>query len=277
MLKKITPSQLVILALMLFFSALFLMPFIWTFLSALKTEPELFQYPPQMLPEKFLFHNFVDAWTSQNFNTYLKNSAIVVVLSTFGQLLSSSMVAYGFARFDFPYKNTIFMVLLITMIIPWDVKMIPLYMQFNYWGWIDTLKPLIVPAYFGEAFFVFLLRQYIMGIPRELDEAAKVDGASGFQIYFFIHLPLMIPALILVGTFHFLNAWNDYLGPLIFLNNPENYTLTLGLSLFNSAQGGGNIVYVSAITTLICLPPLFLFFLAQRYIMGDVSTGSVKG
>lgn len=261
---------------LIFLTAMFIMPFYWTIVTAVKNQAELFQFPPSFWPSEWNWQNFGIAWNKQPFNLYLWNSTIVVVLSTIGQLASSSLVAYGFARFRFPGRDAIFILLLATMMIPWDVKMIPLYMEFNVLGWINTLKPLIVPAYFADAFFVFLLRQYIMTIPMEIDEAARMEGANAWQIYWRIHLPLMTPALVLVGTFHFMNAWNDYLGPLIFLNDQSKYTLTLGLAMFKGLHEV-DITSIAAITVLLCVPPLILFFVAQRYIMDGAIGSSVKG
>jgi multiple sugar transport system permease protein len=261
---------------LIFLSALFIAPFLWTLITAVKSDADLVAFPPVLWPADWHWENFTAAWAKQPFNIFLKNSAIVVVLSTIGQLFSSSLVAFGFARFRFPGRDAIFILLLATMMIPWDVKMIPLYMEFNYLGWINTLKPLIVPAWFGEAFFVFLLRQYIMTIPMEIDEAARMDGANAWQIYWRIHLPLMAPALVLVGTFHFMNAWNDYLGPLIFLNDQSTYTLPLGLALFKGLHEV-DVVSIAAVTIILCLPPLALFFYAQRYIMDSALGSSVKG
>lgn len=262
---------------LIFLSALFIAPFLWTLITAVKSDAELVAFPPVFWPEVWHWENFAIAWTKHPFTTFLQNSAIVVVFSTIGQLFSSSLVAYGFARFRFPGREPIFILLLATMIIPWDVKMIPLYMEFNYLGWINTLKPLIVPAWFGEAFFIFLLRQYIMTIPMEIDEAARMDGANAWQIYWRIHLPLMAPALVLVGTFHFMNAWNDYLGPLIFLNDQSKYTLTLGLALLKGLHNEADINSIATIAIILCLPPLALFFYAQRYIMDNALGSSVKG
>lgn len=269
-------TSLVSYSLLIFFALLFLAPFFWTLSSALKSEVDLYAFPPHWIPPVFHWKNFSEAWTSQPFNLYLKNSLIVVVLSTGGMVFSSAMVAFGFARFHFKGKNTLFMIVLATMMIPWDVTMIPLYLEFNAFGWINTLKPLIVPSFFGGAFYIFLLRQFIMGIPRELDESAKIDGANPWQIFMRIHMPLMVPALILTGTFQFITAWNDYLGPLIFLNDQSMYTLTLGLAQFKG-QHETNIIAIMAITAIICLPPLTLFFFAQRYILDGATHTGLKG
>jgi len=263
-------------AALLILSLLFLFPFYWTFVTAIKAKPELLTWPPTWWPAAAQWGNFPAAWAAQDFATYLKNSVAITILSTIGQLFSSSLVAFGFARFAFPGRNLLFMILLAAMMIPWDVTMIPLYMEFNWLGWINTLKPLIIPAWFGAPFFIFLLRQFIMSIPRELDEAAKMDGANMFQIYYKIHLPLMLPALVLVGTFQVLAAWNDYLGPLIFLNDESKYTLTLGLARFKSLHDT-NLTALAAMTIILCLPPLVLFLTAQRYIMDSSLSSGIKG
>lgn len=269
-------KSVVVYTLLLLFSLLFLAPFYWMITTAVKTPEELYLFPPKWIPSVFQWDNFAKAWQSQPFGTYLNNSLIVTGLSLIGQLLSSSLVAYGFARFHFRGKDALFLILLASMMIPWEVTMIPLYMEFNALGWINTLKPLIVPAWFGSPFFIFLLRQFIMGIPTELEEAARIDGANPVQIFLRLIVPLLRPALILVGVFHILSSWNDYLGPLIFLNDQTKYTLTLGLSQFRG-MFGVDMVSIMAVTFLICLPPLAAFFLAQRYIVEGIATTGIKG
>jgi len=265
-----------IYVLLFFFSLLFLAPLFWMVTTSLKSPEELYLFPPKWIPSSLHFGNFKEAWISQPFTQFLTNSLTVTILATLGQIVSSSLVAYGFARFTFKGRDFLFMVLLATMMIPWEVTMIPLYMEFNFLGWINTLKPLIVPAWFGAPFYIFLMRQFIMGIPKELDEAARIDGANSFQIFYKIYLPLMKPVLILVGVFSMLNCWNDYLGPLVFLNDQSKYTLTLGLAQFKG-MFGVDMEGIMAITFLISIPPLILFFAAQRYIVEDVSKSGVKG
>lgn len=274
--KETRMKSVVVYSLLLLFSLLFLAPFYWMITTAVKTPEELYLFPPKWIPSVFQWDNFAKAWQSQPFGTYLNNSLIVTGLSLIGQLLSSSLVAYGFARFHFRGKDALFLILLASMMIPWEVTMIPLYMEFNALGWINTLKPLIVPAWFGSPFFIFLLRQFIMGIPTELEEAARIDGANPVQIFLRLIVPLLRPALILVGVFHILSSWNDYLGPLIFLNDQTKYTLTLGLSQFRG-MFGVDMVSIMAVTFLICLPPLAAFFLAQRYIVEGIATTGIKG
>jgi multiple sugar transport system permease protein len=256
------------------FSLYFLFPFIWMILTALKTETEAYNFPPKIFPAIPQFHNFVDAWTSQPFGIYFKNSVIVTVLTTIGQVISCSLIAYGFARFDFKFKNLLFILLLSTMMIPWDVTMIPLYMQFNLFGWINTLKPLIVPAFFGSAYFIFLLRQFLMNVPKDLEDAARIDGANEFQIFYKIFLPIMKAPLILIAVLNILVVWNDYLGPLIYLQDQSKYTMAIGLAAFKGAHDL-QILPIMSITLVMIIPPILVFALAQKYIVEGIS-GSIK-
>lgn len=253
----------------------FLFPFVWVVLTAVKTEGEAFTYPPKILPSVWNFSNFIEAWKSQTFTIYLLNSLTITILTTIGQVISCSLVAYGFARFNFKGKNLLFILLLATMMIPWDVTMIPLYMQFKSWGWINTLKPLIVPSFFGSAYYIFLLRQFLMTIPKDFEEAAKIDGANSFQIFTKVYFPMMKAPLILVAVLNMLTVWNDYLGPLIFLQDRSKYTLALGLASFKGVNSL-EIVPIMAITCFMVIPPIILFFMAQKYIVEGIS-GGVKG
>lgn len=252
----------------------FLAPFVYMLFTTFKTEADAIAYPPTLFPEKWNWQNFIDAWNSQPFGTYFMNSVIVTVLTTVGQILSCSLVAYGFARFNFKGKNVLFMILLATMMIPWDVTMIPQYMEFNLLGWINTLKPLIVPAFFGSAYYIFLMRQFLMGIPKDYEEAARLDGANAFQIYWKIFMPILKPSLILVGVLNMLTVWNDYLGPLIFLQDRSKYTLALGLASFKGVHDT-QIIPMLCITVIMIIPPIIIFIIAQKYIVEGTS-GSIK-
>ena len=253
----------------------FLVPFIWMILTSFKTESEAMMYPPKILPNIWKFSNFSSAWKSQPFGVYLLNSVLITVMTTLGTLISVSLVAYGFARYDFKGRNILFMILLATMMIPWDVTMIPLYMEFKLLDWINTLKPLIVPAFFGSAYYIFLLRQFLMGIPKDFEEAAYIDGANDFQIFLKIFVPMMKAPLILIGVLNMMSVWNDYLGPLIFLQSSSKYTLPLGLAAFKGAHSV-DIISVMAITTLMVIPPVIAFAFAQKYIVEGIS-GGIKG
>jgi multiple sugar transport system permease protein len=262
---------------LIFLSLLFVAPFFWMLTTALKPAAEVLIYPPKLLPSEWHFEIFAEAWQAAPFNRFLFNSVFVTALGIIGQIFSSAVVAYGFARFRFPGRDVLFAVVLATMMIPWDVTMIPQYMLFNKLGWINTLKPLIVPNFFAAPFFIFLLRQFFLTLPTELEEAARIDGANPFQIFARIILPLSVPALIVVGVYQLLNAWNDYLGPLIFLNSQDNYTLTLGIAQFRGVfNGQTQIRPMMAVTLIACIPPILTFFLAQRYFMEGVARTGIK-
>lgn len=267
-------SKAVIYILLTAVAIYFLAPFIYMFLSTFKTEAEAIAYPPKLFPSEWNWENFKNAWESQPFGTYLMNSVIVTVMTTAGQILSCSLVAYGFARYNFKGKNVLFMILLATMMIPWDVTMIPQYMEFNLFGWINTLKPLIVPAWFGSAYYIFLMRQFLMGVPKDFEEAARIDGANAFQIYWKIFMPILKPSLILVGVLNMLTVWNDYLGPLIFLQDRSKYTLALGLASFKGVHDT-QIIPMLCITVIMIIPPIIIFIIAQKYIIEGTS-GSIK-
>ena len=267
-------TKAVIYVLLILVAVYFLFPFGYMFFSAFKTEAEINAIPPSLFPKKFLWSNFVNAWQSQEFGTFLKNSILVTIGTTVGQLLSCSLVAYGFARYEFKGKNVLFMILLSTMMIPWDVTMIPQYMEFKLFGWINTLKPLIVPSWFGSAYYIFLMRQFLMGVPKDYEEAARIDGANAFQIYSRIFMPILRPQLILVAVLNLLTVWNDYLGPLIFLQDRSKFTLALGLASFKGVHNT-QIVPMLCITIIMIIPPILAFIGAQKYIIEGTS-GSIK-
>jgi multiple sugar transport system permease protein len=270
-------ARLVLHGVLILFSLLFIAPFFWMLTTALKPAAEVLVYPPRLLPSRWHLEIFKEAWTAAPFNRFLINSLIVTLLGIIAQMFSSALIAYGFARFRFYGRDVLFAIVLATMMIPWDVTMIPQYMLFNQLGWINSLKPLIVPNFFGAPFFIFLLRQFFLTLPFELEEAARMDGANPWQIFVRIILPLSVPALMVVGVYQLLNAWNDYLGPLIFLNSQENYTLTLGIAQFRGVfNGQTQIRPMMAVTLIACLPPILTFFFAQRYFMEGVARTGIK-
>lgn len=255
-----------------------LFPFFWQVSSSLKTLDEVYAYPPKWLPEKPMWSNYYEALTFMPFGRYFLNTSFIVVTVLIGTILSASFVAYGFARIKARLRDVLFILVLSTMMLPSQVTMIPLYIIFQKIGWVDTYKPLIVPAYFGgSAFFIFLLRQFFLTIPKELDDAAKIDGCGFLGIYWRIILPLAKPALATVAIFSFTGVWNDLLGPLIYLNSNEKYTVALGLANFTAQYGATPWHLLMAASTVFVLPCLILYFFAQSYfIQGIVITG-VKG
>src|SRR5215204_5863977 len=222
------------------------------------------------------WENYPEAIAALPFWRYLGNTLIVTFVGMFGMLFSCSLVAYGFSRFRARWLNLLFLLLLSTIMLPSQVRLIPVYILFNKLGWVNSLLPLIVPQFFANAYDVFLLRQFFMTIPLELDDAAKIDGASPLQTLMYIILPQARPALIAVAIFHFLYAWNDFYEPLIYLHSPENWTLAVGLQTFNALYAV-NTNYIMAASAVMILPPIILYFLAQRiFTQGVVFTG-VKG
>ncbi len=222
------------------------------------------------------WENFPEALTSVPFDRYLLNTLIVTFAGMFGMLLSCSLVAYGFSRFRARWLNLLFILLLSTIMLPHQVTLIPVYILFTRFGWIDTLLPLIIPQFFANAYDVFLLRQFFMTIPLEMDDAARIDGASSLQILWHVMLPQARPALVAVGIFHFLYAWNDFYEPLIFLHSRENWTVAVGLQTFNALYSV-NTHLIMAASLVMILPPIILFFLSQRIFTQGVVISGVKG
>ncbi len=226
---------------------------------------------------EFKVTNFIDAWNSINFLRLLFNTGRYVILGTFGMILSSSLVAYGFSRFNFPFKNFFFLVILATLILPPQVTMIPRYVFFKNLGLVGTWWPIILPHFFANAWNIFLLRQFFMGIPREMDDAAKIDGAGPIRIYFSIILPQAAPALVAAGLFHFFYCWNDFFDPLIYLvGHPEKFPVSIGLNAFQGMHWI-DVPLVQAASLLALLVPLIVFIICQRVFMqGVVVTGVDK-
>jgi multiple sugar transport system permease protein len=254
----------------------FLVPFAWLVSTSLKADPQIFVFPPIWMPRPVLWRNYAEALRYIHFLTYLRNTTYICVLVVVGTAVSSSLVAYSFSRLRWPGRDALFLVALATMMVPFQVTLIPLVILFERMGWIGSFRPLWVPAFLGSAFFIFLLRQFFMTIPQELSDAARIDGASEFDIYWRVILPLAKPALATVILFAFIGAWNDFLGPLIFLSDESNYTLALGLQQFQS-QHESEWAYLMAVSTVISLPVIVLFFFTQRTFIRGIALTGLKG
>jgi len=255
------------------FAIPFIIPFFWMVTTALKQSEQVFAIPVVWWPKPVEFSNFTKAWNSAPFSVFFKNSLIVTCTSVIGTVFASAFTAYGFARVRFPGRDLLFVFMLATMMIPADVTRIPLYLIFRRLGWINTLKPLIVPSLFGGAFYIFLLRQFFLTIPASLEEAAYIDGCSSFLIFWKIFLPLSKPGLLTVAVFSFLAHWNEFIGPLIYLNSEKKYTISIGLRYFLYEQGGYYNLLMAA-STMALLPCLILFVFTQRFfIKGIILTG----
>ncbi len=263
---------------LIFLSFGFMFPFLWMLFTALKTPAELLMGTDQFFPKDPQWTNFVTAVQSIPFLMYLKNSLFITGMVMLGTLFSATTAAYAFAKLNWKGRDKWFIIMLSTMMIPIQVILIPTYIMYARIGWLGTRLPLIVPAFFGggSAFYIFLLRQFFKGIPRELSESAIIDGANHFQIFWRIMLPLCKPAIITVALFTFMGTWNDYFGPLIFLSNPDHWTLALGLRAFQM-QFGGRFDLMMAAAILIMLPSLVIFFFTQKSFIEGITFTGIKG
>ena len=258
-------------------SILILIPFYWMVSSSLKDAGVIFKSPPDWIPHPVMWVNYPDALKFMNFLRCLGNTCTITFIAMAGQMTSASIVAYGFARMRFPGRDVLFIVLLSTIMLPAQVTLIPIFKIFTTLGWYDTFYPLTVPAFFGGGvFFIFLLRQYYMTIPIEMDEAAKIDGAGTFGIFTKVILPQAKPALATVAIFSFMGHWNDFLGPLIYLGDPMKRTLALALYAFQGEHATDWHLLMAA-ATVVMLPLLTLFFCAQKYFIQGVVISGVKG
>jgi ABC-type glycerol-3-phosphate transport system permease component len=261
---------------------LFVFPFLWTISSSLKTGPETHFVPPAFLPEVPQWGNYTRIWSAQPVAVWMSNSILIVVATVPGAVITATLVAYAFARFDYPGRDFFFMVMLSTLMLPYEVTLIPQYIIYQkYFGWINTYWPLIVPSWLGGgAFTIFLMRQFLMTIPRDLDDAARVDGASSLQILWQILIPLCRPALATVAILEFLRQWNDFLGPFVYLNTPELFTMALGIRYFQtlaeSTQDPKTHLLMTA-TIIMSLPAILLFFSCQRYFVRGIVMSGLKG
>ncbi len=259
-------------------AVIFMIPFFWMLSSSVKPLDQVFANPPQWIPEKIMWRNYSDAWTALPFNRFLLNTLFVTALGMAGNIFTSALVAYGFARFRFPGRDVLFVLLLSTMMLPYVVTLIPTFIIWRKLGLVNTYDPLVLGALFGGGpFFIFIMRQFMMTIPVELEEAARIDGANTFRIFTKIMLPLLRPALLAVAIFSFQGYWNDFLAPLIYLSDMDKSTMTLGMFFF---LGGPNEPprwhWLMAMSTLMAVPILTIFFLAQRYFIEGIALTGIK-
>jgi multiple sugar transport system permease protein len=256
-----------------------LYPVLWMVFSSLKDNGEIFG-TASLIPKTFRFDNYVRGWQGVGgvpFKVFFKNSFFYVILSTVGTVFSSAIVAYGFARIKFFGKGFWFMCMLLTMMLPYQVVMIPQFILFFKIGWVNSFKPLIVPMFLGQPFFIFLMIQFIRGLPIELDESAKIDGCGRFSIFTRIIFPLLTPALITTVIFQFYWRWDDFLGPLLYLNKPVNYTVSLALRMFSDPMTTTDWGAVFYMGTLSLVPIMVVFILFQKYLVEGISTTGLKG
>lgn len=257
-------------------SLIFLLPLYWMIVTAFKTQGDILRFPPTWWPEPITIDNFTRAFGSLPFGRFYLNSFIIVALNTLGTVLSSALIGYGFARFNVPGSNFLFGIVLATLALPGEVTLIPVFLLFKYLGWLNTILPLVVPAFFGNAYFIFLFRQFMRGIPRDLMDAAVIDGASQLGIFWYIVTPLSLPVYATVTVFNFLWNWNDFFTPLIYLQKVEQMTVAVGLSYFRgeASTDWGALMAASLVSII---PVLILFVVAQRYLVEGITLTGLKG
>jgi ABC-type glycerol-3-phosphate transport system permease component len=255
---------------------IFMIPLLWMLSTSLKARWEIFAWPPEWVPETAHWGNYVEAFTKYPLGRFMLNTLVLVAFNLVGQMLVVPLVAYGFARLEFPGKRVLFVMVLATMMIPGHIKLIPLFTAYHRLDLIDTYVPLILPAFFGSPFFIFLMVQYMRTIPRDLDDAARIDGASTWGILYKVLLPLCKPPLTVIFVFTFLWTWNEFLHPLIFLNTFETFPIQVGLSLFRGRYSVEWNLFMAA-TLVSILPILVLYFFAQERLIGGIASVGLKG
>lgn len=264
-----------------FFALLFMVPFVWTISSSLKHVSELYLFPPTWVPEAIQWGNYVTIWQKAPLARYFANSFVVTGLCLVGSLASSAIVGYSFARFRYPGRDLFFLITLSTMMLPVEVTLIPTYLMFSKIGWTNSIRPLVIPAFFGGgAFHIFLMRQFFLTIPRDFDESARIDGANFILIFARILMPLAKPVLATAAVIGIISHWSDFLTPLIFLDEPDKFTIAIGLKRFQAAAAIGgerqdHLLMAASITAT--MPLIILFFLAQRYFVRGVVMSGIKG
>lgn len=254
----------------------YIFPLYWLVVTALKTDVEIFQQPPPIFPPDPQWQNFGASTTYIPFWRYMWNTIAISGLTVLGTVLSCTFIAYGFARIQWPGRNIFFLIYLSTIMLPSQVTLIPLYLIFRDLGWVGTFLPLVVPHFFGSALYVFLLRQFLLTIPQELSDAARIDGASELGILWHVMIPLMRPALAVVALFTFVQTYRDFLGPLIYLQNQQDWTISLGLKLFQNMYGAQWQLMMAA-STLAMLPTIVLFFFTQKTFVRGIALTGLKG
>ncbi len=275
--RKLSAGQRIVThVVLIILSLIFLLPFFWMVSGSLKTDSELLALPIMWWPQIVDLGNYVYGLQALPFAQFIFNTLVICVLSMVGAVFSCSFVAYGVSRIDWPLKTPLFVIILATTMLPFYVTMVPLFTLFRSMGWVNTYLPLIVPTFLGIPFYIFLLRQFFLTIPRDFSDAAKIDGANELEIFFRIILPLAKPALAAVALFQFLNSWSDFLGPLIYLSDTSKYTISVGLAAFQG-QYSSEYGAIMAVSVVLVIPVVIIFFFAQRTFIQGITLTGVKG
>lgn len=270
-------TQVVPRVILIVMCLIFILPFYWMLALGLKSNSELSIYPPTLWPHDVQWGNFKKATEVFPFWTFARNTLTITVLTILGALISNPIIAYGFSRLEWPGRDKVFVIVLATVFMPFPVIIVALFDIFSKLGWVNTFLPLVVPVFFGNAFWIFLMRQFMMQIPMDLSDAARMDGANEFQIFSQIVMPQCIPALGVIAIFAGMQAWNDFLGPLLYLIDESKYTLSIGLTFFQSTNSYDvKFNLLMAASTLVVLPVIVLFLLFQKAFIGGITVGSIK-
>jgi multiple sugar transport system permease protein len=274
--RKKLINRFILYGILLVFSVIFLLPFYWMLITAFKTPGDLLRFPPTWWPQPVSFANFPRAFNALPFDKFYINSFEIVILSTLGTVLSSALIGYGFARYNVKGSKLLFGILLATLALPDEVLLIPVFLLFKRLGWLNSILPLVVPSYFGNAFYIFLFRQFFKGIPGELLDAAQIDGVNHFGAFWYIVRPLSTPVIAVVTVFNFISKWNDFFSPLIYLQDVNKMTVAVGLSYFHgeSSTDWGALMAASLVSII---PILVLFIFAQKYLVQGITTTGLKG
>lgn len=278
--SKICVSHVISIILVILGGFTMVYPLLWMVMSSFKANNEIFNNAGSLIPKAFHFENYINGWkgfAKISFTVFFKNSFFISIVGTVGAVFSSAFIAFGFARLKFRGRNFWFICMLITMMLPFQVIMIPQYIIFNKLGWVGTFLPLIMPSFFGGSFFIFLIIQFIYGIPKDLDEAAKIDGCGYLDIFIRIILPLIIPALVTCAIFSFMWKWDDFMGSLLYLNKPSMYPVTMALKMFSDPTSITDWGAMFAMATCSIIPIFLIFVFFQRYLVNGISTEGLKG
>jgi ABC-type glycerol-3-phosphate transport system permease component len=279
--RSLKLDRLLLYAILIIGAAVTLVPLVWTVSTSLKSVRQITaSADPTWIPNPFVWSNYREAFTLLPFDRYFANTMVLVTVAEIGALVTCSFVAYGFARMDFPGREPLFLLMVSTMLMPYIVRLVPLFVFYSEIGWINTFLPLTIPDLLGRnAFYIFLLRQFFRSIPFELSDAARIDGANDFRIWWTIVMPLAKPVLATVAVFAFQGTWDDFLGPLIYMGgNPDLRTMAVGLYQLRNTPGGDNLMpYLMAMSIVMMLPVLLIFAVGQRYLIRGVTTTGLKG
>ena len=271
-------GRIITYIILIFAAVICLFPFLWMVSTSFKETSEIYKMPPDLLPTNPTVQNYIEGWKGADFGLFFKNSLFITIIATIGTVLSSAFVAYGFARFKARFSGLLFTILLATMMLPTQVTLIPQYLMYNKLGMVNTYFPLLIPSWLGGgAFNIFLFIQFFRTLPKELDEAAKIDGANSFQIFTKIMLPAVKPVMLAVLVMSLVYNWNDFFSPLIYLNDNKKFTIAIGLQFFKGSQGNVQIGQMMAMSLVALLPVLIIFAVCQKYFIQGIQMSGLKG